>query len=96
MLRFYASILTFESDSQKVPSSPVSTSKQETNFESASKNRSDLEWVTDCDWDEAVAEVNACNTTNGVIIFLTWKNGFQTQHPLEQVFKKCPKKVTII
>jgi len=27
------------------------------------------------------------------MVFLSWANGHKTQHPLEQVYKRCPQKM---
>lgn len=38
--------------------------------------------------------IDACEGKDGnVLAFLTWKSGAKTQHPLAQVYKRCPQKV---
>lgn len=38
--------------------------------------------------------IDACEGTEGsVVVFLTWKGGQKTQHPLVQVYKRCPQKM---
>jgi len=45
-------------------------------------------------WEEEVVGIDACEGTEGsVVVYLTWKNGHKTQHPLPQVYKRCPQKV---
>lgn len=47
-------------------------------------------------WEDAVRCIDACEGDEGdVIVFLQWTNGRKTQHPLEQVYKRCPQKVCI-
>jgi len=45
-------------------------------------------------WEDAVVAIDACEGTEGsVVVYLTWKGGHKTQHPLAQVYKRCPQKV---
>ena len=45
-------------------------------------------------WEDDVVLIDACEGSEGaVIVFLTWKGGHKTQHPLAQVYKRCPQKV---
>ncbi len=45
-------------------------------------------------WEEDVQGIDACEGSDGkVMVFLSWANGHKTQHPLEQVYKRCPQKV---
>lgn len=45
-------------------------------------------------WEEDVRGIDACEGLNGeVMVFLSWSNGHKTQHPLEQVYKRCPQKM---
>lgn len=45
-------------------------------------------------WEEEVVMIDACEGSEGsVVVFLTWKNGHKTQHPLAQVYKRCPQKM---
>jgi chromobox protein 1 len=47
-------------------------------------------------WEEDVVMIDAAEGTEGsVVVFLTWKGGQKTQHPLPQVYKRCPQKVRI-
>jgi chromobox protein 1 len=47
-------------------------------------------------WEDAVQGIDACEGTDGnVMVFLQWASGHKTQHPLEQVYKRCPQKVCI-
>lgn len=46
------------------------------------------------DWEEEITKIDACEGHDGeVVVYLTWKGGQKTQHPLEQVYKRCPQKV---
>ena len=45
-------------------------------------------------WEDAVVAIDACEGNEGsVVAYLTWKGGHKTQHPLCQVYKRCPQKV---
>lgn len=45
-------------------------------------------------WEEEVQDIDACEGQGGVpIVFITWKSGHKSQHPLKQVYKRCPQKV---
>jgi chromobox protein 1 len=45
-------------------------------------------------WEDEVTLIDACEGKEGnVVVFLTWKGGHKTQHPLAQVYKRCPQKV---
>lgn len=45
-------------------------------------------------WEEEVVGIDACEGTEGaVIVYLTWKGGHKSQHPLSQIYKRCPQKV---
>jgi len=45
-------------------------------------------------WEEDVQGIDACEGTDGnVMVFLQWADGHKTQHPLEQVYKRCPQKM---
>jgi len=45
-------------------------------------------------WEEAVVGIDACEGTEGsIVVYLTWKGGEKTQHPLHQVYKRCPQKM---
>jgi chromobox protein 1 len=45
-------------------------------------------------WEDAVQNIDACEDHEGnIFVFLTWEGGHKTQHPLEQVYKRCPYKV---
>ena len=45
-------------------------------------------------WEEEVVMIDACEGSEGsVVVFLTWKGGQKTQHPLVQVYKRCPQKM---
>ena len=45
-------------------------------------------------WEDDVTAVDAAEGSEGkVSVFLTWKSGDKTQHPLAQVYKRCPQKV---
>ena len=48
-------------------------------------------------WEEIVQGIDACEGTDGqVMVFLSWPGGHKTQHPLDQVYKRCPQKVCSI
>lgn len=45
-------------------------------------------------WEDEVVGIDACEGNAGaVVVYLTWKGGQKTQHPLAQVYKRCPQKV---
>ncbi|XMA17361.1 hypothetical protein WAI453_010152 [Rhynchosporium graminicola] len=45
-------------------------------------------------WEDAVVAIDACEGSEGsVVVYLTWKDGYKTQHPLAQVYKRCPQKM---
>ena len=45
-------------------------------------------------WEDAVVGIDACEGNAGtIVVYLTWKGGQKTQHPLSQVYKRCPQKV---
>lgn len=45
-------------------------------------------------WEDEVVMIDACEGVEGsVVVFLTWKGGQKTQHPLAQVYKRCPQKM---
>jgi chromobox protein 1 len=45
-------------------------------------------------WEDLVTGIDACEgNDNNVVVYLTWKGGHKTQHPLAQVYKRCPQKV---
>ena len=47
-------------------------------------------------WEDDVREISACEGTDGEInVYLTWNSGHRTQHSLEQIYKRCPQKVSI-
>lgn len=47
-------------------------------------------------WEEEVRDIDACEGTDGKpIVFVTWKNGHKSQHPLPQIYKRCPQKVCL-
>lgn len=45
-------------------------------------------------WEEEVVGIDACEGSEGsIVVYLTWKGGEKTQHPLQQVYKRCPQKM---
>jgi chromobox protein 1 len=45
-------------------------------------------------WEEEVTGIDACEGAEGnVIVYLTWKGGHKSQHPLSQIYKRCPQRV---
>ncbi|EKD13924.1 heterochromatin protein one [Drepanopeziza brunnea f. sp. 'multigermtubi' MB_m1] len=45
-------------------------------------------------WEDAVIAIDACEgNDSNVVVYLTWKGGHKTQHPLAQVYKRCPQKM---
>jgi len=45
-------------------------------------------------WEDLVTGIDACaGSNNSVVVYLTWKGGHKTQHPLAQVYKRCPQKM---
>ncbi|KAI1004643.1 hypothetical protein K3495_g3570 [Podosphaera aphanis] len=45
-------------------------------------------------WEEEVIKIDACEGSEGnVIVYLTWKGGHKSQHPLSQIYKRCPQKM---
>lgn len=48
-------------------------------------------------WEEEVTGIDACEGAEGdVVVYLTWKGGQKSQHPLAQVYKRCPQKVSML
>jgi hypothetical protein len=46
-------------------------------------------------WEEEVTGIDACEGAEGnVIVYLTWKGGHKSQHPLSQIYKRCPQRVS--
>jgi chromobox protein 1 len=47
-------------------------------------------------WEDLVESIEACEGEDGkVVVYLTWKAGAKTQHPLAQVYKRCPQMVIV-
>lgn len=47
-------------------------------------------------WEEQIVAIDACEGGEGaVVVYLTWKGGHKTQHPLSQVYKRCPQRVRV-
>jgi chromobox protein 1 len=47
-------------------------------------------------WEEQIVAIDACEGGEGnVVVYLTWKGGHKTQHPLSQVYKRCPQRVRL-
>jgi len=45
-------------------------------------------------WEDEVVGIDACEGSEGkIVVFLTWKGGEKSQHPLAQVYRRCPQKV---
>ncbi|KAL3421724.1 Chromo domain-containing protein 2 [Phlyctema vagabunda] len=45
-------------------------------------------------WEEEVVGIDACEGGEGkVVVYLTWQSGDKSQHPLHQVYKRCPQKM---
>lgn len=45
-------------------------------------------------WEDEVVNIDACEGAEGsVIVYLTWKGGHKSQHPLVQVYKRCPQRM---
>jgi chromobox protein 1 len=45
-------------------------------------------------WEDEVVQIDACEGAEGtVVVYLTWKGGQKSQHPLAQVYKRCPQKM---
>ncbi|KAK6598769.1 chromo domain-containing protein [Botrytis cinerea] len=45
-------------------------------------------------WEDEVVTIEAMEGPNAeVIVYLTWKGGAKSQHPLHQVYKRCPQKM---
>lgn len=41
--------------------------------------------------------IDACEGNGGaIVVYLTWKGGEKSQHPLHQVYKRCPQKVNLL
>jgi chromobox protein 1 len=63
--------------------------------ESPPTSASKAEWKPPTgNWEDLVTGIDACEgNDNNVVVYLTWKGGHKTQHPLAQVYKRCPQKV---
>lgn len=47
-------------------------------------------------WEDAVVSIDACEGASGsVVVYLTWQGGQKSQHPLLQVYKRCPQRVSL-
>jgi hypothetical protein len=45
-------------------------------------------------WEDEITGIDACEGAEGsVVVYLTWKGGQKSQHPLAQVYKRCPQRV---
>ena len=45
-------------------------------------------------WEDEIKAVDAAEGAEGQVqVYLTWRNGQKTQHPLETCYKRCPQKV---
>ncbi|KAA8565992.1 hypothetical protein MFRU_022g00370 [Monilinia fructicola] len=45
-------------------------------------------------WEDDVVTIEAMEGPNAeVIVYLTWKGGYKSQHSLHQVYKRCPQKM---
>ena len=46
-------------------------------------------------WEHEVAALDACEDEDSgkLMVYLTWKNGYKTQHETSVVYKHCPQKV---
>lgn len=48
-------------------------------------------------WEEEVVAIDACEGAEGnIVVYLTWKSGDKSQHPLHQVYKRCPQRVVTL
>lgn len=66
--------------------SPVDKSSKGTQFKPPSGS-----------WEDSVVAIDACEGSDGqVMVYLTWQGGAKSQHPLVQVYKRCPQKVCCI
>jgi hypothetical protein len=63
--------------------------------ESPPASASKAEWKPPTgSWEEHVTGIDACEgNDNNVVVYLTWKGGHKTQHPLAAVYKRCPQKM---
>lgn len=47
-------------------------------------------------WEQEVVAIDAAAGEKGKIdVYLTWKNGHKSVHPLNQVYMRCPQKVRV-
>ena len=45
-------------------------------------------------WEDEIKAVDAAEGAEGQVqVYLTWRNGQKTQHPLETCYKRCPQKM---
>jgi hypothetical protein len=45
-------------------------------------------------WEDLIESIEACEGEDEkVIVYLTWKVGAKTQHPLAQIYKRCPQRM---
>ncbi len=63
--------------------------------ESPPASASKAEWKPPTgSWEEHVTGIDACEgNDNNVVVYLTWKGGHKSQHPLAAVYKRCPQKM---
>jgi chromobox protein 1 len=98
-----AQVLETKGKKRGRPSAPteVKTAKRRKNgslaasFTPASAKAAEFEPPSG-NWEEEVVEIDACKDSKGnIVVYLTWKGGEKSQHPLDQVYKRCPQKVCI-
>ncbi|KUJ12449.1 uncharacterized protein LY89DRAFT_623618 [Mollisia scopiformis] len=59
----------------------------------ASASRAEFQPPTG-NWENEVGAIDAFEGTDGKpMVFITWKTGQKSQHPLAQVYKRCPQKM---
>lgn len=45
-------------------------------------------------WEDEVKAIDAAEGAQGQVqVYLTWRDGHKTQHPLDVCYKRCPQKV---
>ena len=85
--------------SRQSTSAPASTKKAKTTRKSATRSTTPEEKEKTFtpptgSWEEDVKAIDAAEGAQGQVqVYLTWRDGHKTQHPLDVCYKRCPQKV---
>ncbi|RPB16843.1 hypothetical protein P167DRAFT_480539 [Morchella conica CCBAS932] len=86
--------------SAPVSAAPKNTKRARTSFgASSSKSNGDdaspapVELTTKKNWDEDATIDTIEKTSKGLVCYVHWADGKKTQHPIQDVYNKCPQKM---